>query len=180
MGTPAGRSVVNTCGVITGSAGEIAAGAEAGGEIIDAGGTTFGAYGVPTAGGGTGVGSEKTGGACTLPIGAPIPVAGEIGGNDGATTDPGGGAVTTGAPGGGAVTTGGNGDAGTTGGGAGSPGHMKNRSPVGSIRGPCQLAQPPIAAKNPIRAAARIALRLFACGDISTGLPCRRGEFYPF
>jgi hypothetical protein len=48
-----------------------------------AGATTFGAYGVaaaPTAGAITGFGSEYTGGACKLPIGAPMPVAGAIGG----------------------------------------------------------------------------------------------------
>jgi hypothetical protein len=34
----------------------------------------------------------------------------------------------------------------------GSFGQMKNRSPDGSIRGPCQLAQPPSIAAHPINA----------------------------
>jgi hypothetical protein len=193
VGTPAGRIVVSgagPAGTLGGTGvGAVAAGGTVTGGTTAGGATTFGVYGVPMAGGATGAGSENTGGACTLPIGAPMPVGAEIGGSDGAMLVPGGGvvttgaptggAVTTGAPGAGAVTTGASGDV-TTGGGAGSPGQMKNRSPVGSIRGPCQLAQPPIATTSPTRPTARTAFRLVVRKDIQhwPSMPARRENSY--
>jgi hypothetical protein len=86
--------------------------------------------------GGSG-GSEYTGGATTFPNGKGAAGAGAGGGKIGVAA---GGATTAGPTGAvpGATT------AGAARVGAGSFGQMKKRSPVGSIRGPCQAAQPAI------------------------------------
>jgi hypothetical protein len=104
-----------------------------------------------------------------LPNGAATTGGAATGG--GASGDDPGGAITA-APAGGATTAGG----GTNVGGAWF-GQINSRSPVGSIRGSCQLAQPPIAAVQHTSASDRMQARVVDDRLISTGLPCRRSGF---
>jgi len=96
-------------------------------------------------------GPATTAGAPTGRLGDDVATGGPIG------TDPGG------KPGGAIIA------------GGGSLGHANNRSPVGSIRGPCHAAQPAnIIAQTAIAARET---RVGMLGNISTGFHARRASF---
>ncbi|MEX2309925.1 MAG: hypothetical protein WD738_20300 [Pirellulales bacterium] len=186
-----------TTGVTGSGAADVTVGGGAGNAAAGAGTVTAGGAGVVMIGGaagagmnglvtgpagnaglsGTAGGSEYTGGACTLPKGGAITVGGTAGTAGGTLIT--GGALITGAPTGGA--TNGDGDeitgAGgpTSVGGGDSFGQIRSRSPDGSMRGSCQLAQPAIVAVQ--QQSARTRMQVIDGAGISTGLPCRRGEW---